>query len=58
MQMYKADTKNYTIENARHEAQFMDEQELQDYLKFVHSWKVTTKNKPMYEAWIQLEKEI
>lgn len=56
--MYKADTKNYTIENAKHEAQFMDEKELQDYFKFIKTWKVTTKNKAMYEAWIQLEKEI
>ena len=56
--MYKANTKEYTIENARHELQFMDDEEIRKYISFIRTWNVTTKNKQIYEAWITLAEEI
>ena len=49
---------NYTVEDARHELQFMDDEELKNYISYVRGWKVNKKNKNMYDAWIQIAEEL
>lgn len=48
----------YTIEEARHELQFMDDQEVFDYINFIKTWKVNKNNKAMYTAWMIIAAEM
>ena len=52
------DPKMYTIEDARHELQFMDDKEVSDYINFIKTWKVNKNNKAMYTAWMIIAAEM